>query len=57
MPCGMKFAPEIITVRGVAEVGVTKTISFLEREMPRNRVRARLPDRLLSLYRNQVPTY
>ena len=53
----MEFAPEVVTVRGVAEVGVTKTISFLEREMPRNRVRARLPDRLLSSYRNQNPTY
>lgn len=53
----MKFAPEVVTVRGVAEVGVTKTISFLERETPRNRVRARPPDRVLSSYRNQNPTY
>ena len=57
MSFGMKFAPDIVTVRGVAEVGVTKTISFLEREMPRSRVRARPPDRVLSSYRNQNPTY
>ena len=53
----MEFAPEVVTVRGVVEVGVTKTISFLERETPRNRVRARPPDRVLSSYRNQNPTY